>query len=98
MRDRKEQNRVRKQLRLEQCSWANRRVLTESEARLWSALSVATGVTGSQHHRDHRDPGSQPVARRRTNPCGPRAKACVSARESGSSRNRAVVPSRPGLA
>ena len=39
MRDRKEENRVRKQLRLEQCAWANRRVLTESEARLWSALS-----------------------------------------------------------
>jgi very-short-patch-repair endonuclease len=39
MRDRKEQNRVRKQLRLEQCAWANRRGLTESEARLWSALS-----------------------------------------------------------
>jgi very-short-patch-repair endonuclease len=38
MRDRKEENQVRKQLRLEQCAWANRRALTESEARLWSAL------------------------------------------------------------
>jgi very-short-patch-repair endonuclease len=40
MRDRKEENRVRKQLKLEQCAWVNRRALTESEARLWSALSA----------------------------------------------------------
>jgi very-short-patch-repair endonuclease len=39
MRDRKEQNRMRKQLRLEQCAWVNRRALTESEARLWAAVS-----------------------------------------------------------
>jgi very-short-patch-repair endonuclease len=39
MRDRKDENQVRKQLRPEQCAWANRRALTESEARLWSALS-----------------------------------------------------------
>ena len=40
MRDRKEDNLVRKQLRLEQCAWANRRVMTPSELRLWSALSA----------------------------------------------------------
>jgi very-short-patch-repair endonuclease len=38
MRDRKEHNRVQRQLRLEQFAWQNRRALTESEARLWSAL------------------------------------------------------------
>jgi very-short-patch-repair endonuclease len=38
MRDRKADNLVRKQLWLEQCAWANRQVLTPSEARLWSAL------------------------------------------------------------
>jgi very-short-patch-repair endonuclease len=40
MRTRKEENLVRKQLHLEQCAWVNRRCLTESEARLWSALSA----------------------------------------------------------
>ncbi len=40
MRDRKENNRVRKQLWLEQCAWANRRVMTPSELRLWSALKA----------------------------------------------------------
>ena len=40
MRDRKENNQARKQLWLEQCAWANRKVLTPSEARLWSALSA----------------------------------------------------------
>jgi very-short-patch-repair endonuclease len=40
MRDRKEENRVRKQLKLEQCAWVNRRALTESEALLWSALGA----------------------------------------------------------
>jgi very-short-patch-repair endonuclease len=40
MRDRKDENQVRKRLRLEQCAWANRRGLTESEARLWAALSA----------------------------------------------------------
>jgi very-short-patch-repair endonuclease len=38
MRDRKADNRVRKQLWLEQCAWTNRRALTPSEARLWSVL------------------------------------------------------------
>ena len=38
MRDRTTNNRVRKQLWLEQCAWAIRRALTPSEARLWSAL------------------------------------------------------------
>jgi len=38
MRSRKEENRFRKQLWLEKCAWINRRALTESEARLWSAL------------------------------------------------------------
>jgi very-short-patch-repair endonuclease len=33
-------NLVRKQLRLEQCAWANRRELTPSEARLWAALKA----------------------------------------------------------
>ena len=40
MRSRKQDNLVRKQLRLEQCAWANRRVMTPSELRLWSALSA----------------------------------------------------------
>ncbi len=40
MRDRKADNLVRKQLWLEQCAWANRRVMTPSELRLWSALSA----------------------------------------------------------
>lgn len=40
MRDRKADNLVRKQLRLEQCAWANRRVMTPSELRLWSALKA----------------------------------------------------------
>jgi very-short-patch-repair endonuclease len=40
MRSRKEENQARKQLWLEQCAWVNRRVLTPSEARLWSALSA----------------------------------------------------------
>jgi len=40
MRDRKTENAVRQQLKLEQCAWLNRRVLTASEARLWSALSA----------------------------------------------------------
>ena len=40
MRDRKADNLVRKQLWLEQCAWANRRELTPSEARLWSALKA----------------------------------------------------------
>ena len=40
MRDRKADNLVRKQLWLEQCAWANRQVLTPSEARLWSALKA----------------------------------------------------------
>jgi very-short-patch-repair endonuclease len=39
MRDRKTENAVRRQLKLEQCAWTNRRELTASEARLWSALS-----------------------------------------------------------
>jgi len=39
MRDRKTESSVRQQLKLEQCAWANRRVLTPSEALLWSALS-----------------------------------------------------------
>jgi very-short-patch-repair endonuclease len=39
-RSRKEDNLIRKQLRLEQCAWANRRVMTPSELRLWSALSA----------------------------------------------------------
>jgi very-short-patch-repair endonuclease len=38
MRDRREHNRVQRQLRLEQFAWQNRRSLTESEARLWTAL------------------------------------------------------------
>jgi very-short-patch-repair endonuclease len=38
MRDRKTENSVRRQLKLEQCAWANRRELTASEARLRSAL------------------------------------------------------------
>jgi very-short-patch-repair endonuclease len=38
MRDHKENQRVQRQLRLEQFAWQNRRALTESEARLWSAL------------------------------------------------------------
>lgn len=38
MRDRKADNLVRKQLWLEQCAWVNRRTLTPSEARLWSAI------------------------------------------------------------
>ena len=40
MRSRKEDNEIRKQLWLEQCAWANRRVMTPSELRLWSALSA----------------------------------------------------------
>jgi very-short-patch-repair endonuclease len=40
VRDRKTENSVRKQLKLEQCAWRNRRALTASEARLWSALSA----------------------------------------------------------
>jgi len=40
MRDRKTENSTRKQLRLEQCAWANRQVMTPSEQRLWSALSA----------------------------------------------------------
>ena len=40
MRDRKQDNLVRKQLRLEQCAWANRRTMTPSELRLWLALSA----------------------------------------------------------
>jgi very-short-patch-repair endonuclease len=40
MRDRKTENSVRKQLKLEQYAWLNRRALTVSEARLWSALSA----------------------------------------------------------
>lgn len=40
MRDRKENNRARKQLWLEQCAWTNRRVMTASELRLWSALKA----------------------------------------------------------
>jgi len=40
MRDRKTENLIRKQLRLEQCAWANRQELTPSEARLWSALKA----------------------------------------------------------
>jgi very-short-patch-repair endonuclease len=40
MRDRKADNLSRKQLRLEQCAWANRRVMTPSELRLWSALKA----------------------------------------------------------
>ncbi len=40
MRDRKADNLVRKQLRLEQCAWANRRVMTGPALRLWSALSA----------------------------------------------------------
>jgi very-short-patch-repair endonuclease len=41
MRDRKEDNLVRRRLWLEQCAWANRRTrtMTPSELRLWSALS-----------------------------------------------------------
>ena len=40
MRDRKEDNLVRRRLWLEQCAWANRRTMTHSELRLWSALSA----------------------------------------------------------
>jgi very-short-patch-repair endonuclease len=40
MRDRKTENSVRRQLELEQYAWLNRRALTVSEARLWSALSA----------------------------------------------------------
>ena len=40
MRDRKADNLVRAQLRLEQCAWANRRVMMSSELRLWSALKA----------------------------------------------------------
>ena len=40
MRSRKEDNLNRKQLWLEQCAWANRRVMTASELRLWSALKA----------------------------------------------------------
>jgi very-short-patch-repair endonuclease len=40
MRDRKADNLVRKQLWLEQCAWANRRTMTPSELRLWSALKA----------------------------------------------------------
>lgn len=40
MRDRKADNLVRKQLWLEQCAWANRRMMTPSESRLWSALKA----------------------------------------------------------
>jgi very-short-patch-repair endonuclease len=40
MRSPKEENHARKQLTLEQYAWANRQVLTPSEARLWSALSA----------------------------------------------------------
>ena len=40
MRDRKADNLRRAQLRLEQFAWANRRVMTASEVRLWSALSA----------------------------------------------------------
>ena len=40
MRDRKADNLNRKQLRLEQCAWANPRVMTPSELQLWSALSA----------------------------------------------------------
>ncbi|HWZ91901.1 MAG TPA: endonuclease domain-containing protein [Polyangiaceae bacterium] len=38
MRSRNEENQVRKQLRLEQCAWVNRRAMTPPELRLWSAL------------------------------------------------------------
>jgi len=38
MRDRKAANLIRRQLWLVQCAWANRRVMTSSELRLWSAL------------------------------------------------------------
>jgi very-short-patch-repair endonuclease len=38
MRTRKEEKLVQKQLHLEQRAWVNRRCLTASEARLWSAL------------------------------------------------------------
>jgi len=38
MHDRKADNLARRQLWLEQCAWANRRVMTPSELRLWSAL------------------------------------------------------------
>jgi very-short-patch-repair endonuclease len=40
MRDQKTETSVRKQLQLEQYAWLNRRSLTASEARLWSALSA----------------------------------------------------------
>jgi very-short-patch-repair endonuclease len=40
MRDRKTDNFVSKQLWLEQCAWANRRAMTPSELRLWSALKA----------------------------------------------------------
>src|SRR5688572_16051452 len=39
MRDRKDNNRVRRQQQLEQHAWCNRRAMTESEARLWGELS-----------------------------------------------------------
>ncbi len=38
MRDRKADTLVRRQLELEQRAWANRRAMTPSELRLWSAL------------------------------------------------------------
>ena len=50
MRDRKADNLVHKQLRLEQCAWANRRELTPSEARLWSALKARQ--LGAQFRRE----------------------------------------------
>jgi len=40
MRDRKADNQARRQRWLEQCAWANRRVMTASELRLWSALKA----------------------------------------------------------
>jgi very-short-patch-repair endonuclease len=40
MRDRKADNLLRRQLWLEQCAWANRRAMTASELRLWSALKA----------------------------------------------------------
>ena len=50
MRDRKADNLVRRQLRLEQCAWVNRRELTPSEARFWSALKARQ--LGAQFRRE----------------------------------------------
>ncbi len=70
MRDRKADNLVRKQLWLEQCAWANRRVMTTSELRLWSALKARQ--LGVQYRRE------VPLAGRYiVDFCAPRARLVV---------------------